>query len=146
MSHDPDSPLDSTPSGSQSSNPYAAPHAKPHWTAPAGFPGKPHRGGLVLGMAIGGLVLSMISSCCCGVLGLPFLLVGAVLGGISGYLGTVDLQAIRNGTMDPSGQGLTVAGMAVGWVALGISVFLFLLMIVFFALGIGMAIFEGMNP
>jgi len=57
---------------------------------------KPHRGGLVLTFGILGFV-------CCGFLGIA-----------AWIMGSADLKEIRAGRMDPSGQGLTQAGMILG--------------------------------
>ena len=76
-------------------NPYASP------TAPASRSYlKPHRGPLVLTLGLVGLV------CGCHVLGIP-----------AWILGAQDLREIREGRMDPAGEGLTQAGMIIGIIA-----------------------------
>lgn len=59
---------------------------------------RPHRGGLVLGLAIGGAV-------CCPIVSI-----------VAAILGFQDMREIREGRMDPSGQSLTQWGT---WIAIG---------------------------
>ena len=59
---------------------------------------EPHRGRLVVGLALAGCIV-------------PFLSVWPAV------LGTRDLRQIRNGKMDPSGDSLTRAGQAIAMVA-----------------------------
>jgi hypothetical protein len=100
-------------------NPYAAPsainvaHRAYH---------KPHRGGLVLTLGILGLV-------CCAPLGI-----------CAWVMGSSDLKEIRQGTMDPTGQPLTQAGMIIGIVA----TVLFALGIVFYGMMFAIAAAGGM--
>ncbi|HPM80224.1 MAG TPA: hypothetical protein PLF81_05965 [Candidatus Anammoximicrobium sp.] len=77
----------------QALNPYASPGAPPF--KPATF-SRPHRGGLILTFAILGVL-------CC----MPFCIAAWVMG-------ATDLKEIRAGRMDPSGQGMTQAGMIIG--------------------------------
>lgn len=58
---------------------------------------KPHRGGVILGLSIAGLV------CGCG-----------LLGAIAWIMATQDLREMKAGVMDPEGQGMTQAGLVVG--------------------------------
>jgi hypothetical protein len=83
------------PSGS--SNPYLSP------TSAGGAIGspyaRPHRGGLILGLGIVGVVI-------CGPLGIP-----------AWIMGSGDLKEMRAGRMDYSGYGITQAGMILGIIA-----------------------------
>ena len=65
---------------------------------------KPHRGGLILTLAILGLL-------CCMPLGI-----------VAWILGAIDLGEIKRGQMDPEGQTLTQVGMILGIVATVIGV------------------------
>ena len=60
---------------------------------------KPHRGGLVLALGI----MSWMVTC-------------PVLSVIAWWMGMTDLREIREGRMDPSGGGLTQAGMVLGMI------------------------------
>jgi len=75
-------------------NPYASPGAP--MVKPQAY-SKPHRGGLILALGIIGIFL------CC----VPVSIVAWVMG-------ATDLKQIRAGRMDPSGQGMTQAGMIIG--------------------------------
>ena len=78
----------------EASNPYVSPgDSAAHYRSP-------HRGGVILTLGILGLVT------CCGFLGIPAWIMGAA-----------DLKEIRAGRMDPSGHGLTQAGMILGIIA-----------------------------
>ncbi|MCS7014857.1 MAG: hypothetical protein NZM42_01905 [Gemmatales bacterium] len=66
------------------------------WPVRLAPPVEPHRGGLILTLAILGLLI-------CGPLALAAWL-----------MAVSDLQKIRHGTMDKSGYGLTQAGLVVG--------------------------------
>ena len=74
-------------------NPYASPGAPPIKLQAYS---KPHRGGLILTFSILGVL-------CC----MPFCIAAWVMG-------STDLKEIRAGRMDPSGQGMTQAGMIIG--------------------------------
>jgi len=89
---EPDNPFADLPEPSPS--PYQSPSG-PVGVAPTRYY-KPHRGGLVLTFGILGFV-------CCGFLGIA-----------AWIMGSADLKEIRAGRMDPSGQGLTQAGMILG--------------------------------
>jgi phage FluMu protein Com len=88
-------------------NPFAdKPDVAPNpYATPGGFNvtprshSKAHRGGTVLALGIAGLV-------CCQPLGIA-----------AWVMGNSDLKEIRRGVMDPSGQGLTQAGMIIGIIA-----------------------------
>jgi hypothetical protein len=74
-------------------------------------PTAPHRGGSVLGMGIGAIV----GSCLCVFLG-----IGLGIGAIN--MANNDLREMREGRMDPSGQGQTQAGRICGIIAIILSV------------------------
>ena len=84
---------------------------------------KPHRGTLILVMGILGLVVCII----CGI--------------IAWVTGNSDLREMQEGTMDPSGEGLTKAGKICGMIAVILNlVFLGIwLLIMLFAIGAGAA-------
>jgi hypothetical protein len=92
-------------------NPYASPRqtAAPHvelhdqWSTP-------HRGGLILGLGISGVVLGVLGLMCCALLPV----IGLGLSIPAWVMGRRDLQAIVAGTMDPTGQGPTRSGMILG--------------------------------
>jgi hypothetical protein len=90
----------------------ASPASGSHWasdsvrTSTVGFHGvgnnthlRPHRGGLILALGILGLM-----SC-------------QLLGIIAWLMGSDDLREIRAGRMDPSGEGLTQAGVVLGMIS-----------------------------
>lgn len=96
-------------------NPYAD---EPRYPAPAPSPydrpwemptyrrdGEPHRGGLILTLGILSIVLSIIYI---------FAFVGLGLGIFAWVLGSRDLAKMRQGVMDPQGQGTTQAGWICG--------------------------------
>ena len=76
-------------------NPYASPNV----FAPGYYGGRPfreaHRGGAILTMSIVGLVLCM-----------PIAIAAFVMA-------IIDLNKMQRGTMDPSGKGLTIAGLVI---------------------------------
>lgn len=90
----------------------------PFREAPAGAeadPGgcRPHRGGVILALGVLSLVL-------CPLIGfIPLLMAGA------------DLRAMRDGTMDRSGHGITQAGYILGAVAAVMSAFTVVIMCLF---------------
>jgi hypothetical protein len=64
------------------------------------------------------LVLGILGLTLCGLIGIP-----------AAFMGMSDLREMNAGRMDPSGKGLTIAGMIMGWIcvalfALGILIFL----------------------
>lgn len=77
-------------------NPYAPPGTSP-FQPPQSYL-RPHRGGLILTFGLLGVL-------CC----MPFAIVAWVMG-------AADLKEIRAGRMDPSGQGMTQAGMIIGMI------------------------------
>lgn len=83
------------------SNPFSdaahTPGASPYQTPGYGRMGmEPHRGGLILTMGILGIF-------CCGIMAIVAII-----------LGQSDLKKMKQGQMDPSGQGLTNAGFILG--------------------------------
>lgn len=80
---------------------------------------RPHHGAIVLVLGILGLV-------CCAPAGL-----------VAWVLGYQDLKAMRAGTMDPSGDGTTRAGMILGMIVTlwYVAVALFVLIVMAFGLG-----------
>jgi len=89
----------------------ASSHAAPTAANPTIRPRhhQPHRGGMILAFGVLGIA-------CCGIL--------APIAWVTGY---VDLKQIREGQMDPSGRGLTQAGMVLG--IIGTSLFVLTLII-----------------
>ena len=82
---------------------------------------EPHRGGLILGLGLAGLLVTC-----------PLLTV------LAWIMGNHDLRKMREGRMDPSGMGLTEAGRIIGmiltllWIAV-LSVILLVLLVVLVA-------------
>jgi hypothetical protein len=95
-------------------NPFApAPFYTTHVAVPPGVRAEPtqgrptylapHRGGLILALGI----LSFLTT---------FLMVCPVLSFLAWTMGTRDLREMREGRMDPSGMGMTQAGMVLGMI------------------------------
>ena len=84
---------------------------------------RPHRGATVLVLGILGIVVCFI------------------LGIIAWIMGNTDLSAMRAGTMDPSGEGLTQAGRICGIISVALGVLGFCLGIVWiiFVIALGAA-------
>lgn len=124
----------SHPAGPPKENPYASPRE----TAAPGVEihdrwSTPHRGGLILGLGISGVVLSVVGLMCCALLPL----IGLGLSIPAWVMGRRDLQAIAAGTMDPTGHGNTRIGMVLGIVGTvlgGLSV-LFTVVVIGFYVG-----------
>lgn len=68
---------------------------------------------------------------------LSLVICGPILGPIAWVMGSTDLRQMREGRMDPSGEGLTRAGMVCGIVATAFSILMILVWIAFFALAAG---------
>jgi hypothetical protein len=84
-------------------------------------PVRPHRGGVILVLGI----ISVVCSC-------------FILGVIAWALGSADLREMNEGRMDPSGRGLTQAGMICGIISVVLSIlYFFLWMLWFVAAGPG---------
>ena len=64
---------------------------------------------MILGMGIGGFIAIV---CCFGVL----------LNIVAVIMGHQDLAAMKDGRMDPDGHGLTLAGVIIAWIGIGINV------------------------
>lgn len=81
----------------QSQSPFSSPNPyQPPGYAGGVFQGAPHRGGLIL-------TFGLLGFFCC------------IFFGIAAWImGNEDLNAMRAGRMDPSGEGLTRAGMILG--------------------------------
>jgi len=69
---------------------------------------EPHRGGLILGLGIGGLVLSLM---CCFTVPIPIALFIALPAWV---LGSKDMRKLNAGEMDPTGKGMTQGGLICG--------------------------------
>jgi hypothetical protein len=78
-------------------------------------PLRPHRGGVILALGI----LSLVCSC-------------FILGVIAWALGSSDLREMKAGRMDPTGRGLTQAGMICGIISVVLSIFYFLFSVIWF--------------
>ena len=74
---------------------------------------QPHRGTMVL-------ILGILSLVCCG-----------LLGPVAWIMGNGDLKAMKEGRMDPAGQGTTQAGMVCGI----IGTILVVIVIIMYAIG-----------
>lgn len=105
--------------------PGGAPQPTPAPGAP-GQPGAPQPGGKTSGLAIGALVVGIVSVCLAWI---PFL--GFVVAAVAVILGAIGLKNINR---DPQvgGQGLAVAGLVIG----GLMALWGLLYIILFLLGI----------
>jgi predicted Zn finger-like uncharacterized protein len=88
----------------------------------------PHRSGAVLTLGILGLVFSFLSCLC---------VVGLILSVIAIGMGGSDLAKMRQGIMDPSGEGSTQAGRVCGIIGLIISSLVTLLFLVVFLMALG---------
>ena len=80
-----------------------------------------HRGGLVLGLGIGGLVLSI--ACC----PLP---IGIFIALPAWVMGSKDMKKINAGKMNPTGRGLTKGGLICGIIGTILSLIELLLIVV----------------
>jgi hypothetical protein len=100
----------------------------------------PHRGGLILGLGISGVVFSLTGFFCCALL--PVVSLGLSLP--AWIMGRRDLQAIEARTMDPTGHGSTRAGMILGIIGTILGGLATLAVIAMFALYLGMFLY-GLN-
>ena len=80
---------------------------------------RPHRGTLIL-------VLGIIGIVCCVVCGI-----------VAWVMGNSDLQAMRNGEMDRSGEGLTNAGRICGMISVGLAILGIIVQVVLMIMGAG---------
>lgn len=122
----PDTAAESSPFGAGSAsgaNPFADesaaaqttsanPYASSTVAARRAFPGRPHRGGLILTFGI----LSWVGCV------FPCMLVHLGFGIAAWMMGRADLQAIRAGQMDPAGESTTQAGMILGIISVVLTV------------------------
>jgi hypothetical protein len=97
-------PLRAEPGAAPPTGGEFSPHPEPPRPAPAPagsgrmpFPMQPHRGVAILIL---------------GILSIVFLCPGLIFGIIAWVMGNNDLRAMREGRMDPSGEGMTAAGRA----------------------------------
>jgi predicted Zn finger-like uncharacterized protein len=74
---------------------------------------RPHRGMLVMGLGIGGIVFQL----CC-----PLPVVGWVCAVLAIIFGGADLKAMNRGEMDTAGRGQTNIGRILGFVGVGLLV------------------------
>jgi hypothetical protein len=86
---------------------------------------QPHRGGLMLGLGIGAIVLNFI----CGI--------GWILGIIVWIMANGDLKAMAAGYMDRTGEGQTKAGKICGIVSIVLTIVGIFLYIIFFVIVVG---------
>ena len=113
-------PALSKPVWTTHANPFAddaSPNASPYRSPTAANPTirqrhhQPHRGGLIL-------ILGVLGIACCG-----------LVAPVACVLGYIDLKQIREGHMDPSGKGLTQAGMVLGIIGTALMVLPILLLV-----------------
>jgi len=108
-------------SGSEDpSNPFAEqavnPYSSPMETGGSGLP--PHRGGTIFTMGLMALICSVPNCLCCY---LMFMMIPALCLAIPAWvMGRADLLAMRQGGMDPSGEGQTRGGIVMAIIALAI--------------------------
>jgi hypothetical protein len=91
----------------------------PPWEQPGCFRMDcvPHRGEILTGMAILGLIVSQLSMC------LPLLLaIGMPLNTITWYLARLDLAKMSKGLMDPGGQKVTTDAQCTAVFAIAIGI------------------------
>jgi hypothetical protein len=88
-------------------------------TTPVGHYLRPHRGGLILGLGIAGLVSQMMSCLICPPVGM---LIGLSLGVPAWAMGQADYAAMRAGVMDREGESNTQAGRICGIIATALAV------------------------
>jgi predicted RNA-binding Zn-ribbon protein involved in translation (DUF1610 family) len=93
---------------------------------------QPHRGGIILALGLGGLVVSLP----CALICFPFGLVCIPLGIAAWLMANYDLRAIAAGQMDPAGEGLTRAGKIVGIITCCLGVLVIGLFMAFFIVGV----------
>lgn len=97
-------PIDLAPSAAGSVNPYASPAAAGYTLPAGGLYREPARGGTILTLSIVGMLFCI------------FLSIAAVV------MGFTDLGEMKRGVRDPSGRGLTIAGVVIGCISLGLVV------------------------
>ena len=82
---------------------------------------RPHRGAIIL------------------VLGILSFLVCFILGIVAWVMANSDLKAMRMGTMDPSGEGLTKAGKIIAIISIVLNIISIIIMLAVFVFGVGLA-------
>jgi hypothetical protein len=105
---------------------------------------KPHRGGLILGLGIGGLAGYLVS-CASGVLFPPCSLIGflTLIASIFAWvMANKDIAEMQAGTMDPTGMSNTKAGKICG--IINVALICLGIIITVVALIAGAAIFGGL--
>jgi hypothetical protein len=100
-------PNSPNPFADQPQHPNQNPYSSSNYVGGGNRNFEPHRGGLVLTLGILGL-------CCCFILGI-----------VAWVMAAEDLKKMRDGRMDPSGQGMTTAGMVIGIVSIVLQVLSF---------------------
>lgn len=95
---------------SGSYNPYSSP---PQSGSSSRF-AIPHRGGLVLGMGIAAIIITLT---------MPFMGIQLIFGIIAWVLGHIDLKKMDAGEMDPSGRDGTLTGKILGIISVVITIF-----------------------
>ena len=113
----PDNPFGDKPGGDKpggekpfSDNPYQSPagateNMRPHYDYR-----QPHRGGLILGLAMGGMCVLLFSFLCC----LPLTAFSCAMGLAAWFMGRADVKKIDRGEMDSRGRDLSQIGAIIG--------------------------------
>jgi len=123
--------------GDHSDQPPPNPYASPQEVGPSPVPVqnrpylRPHRGPVILVLGILGLFTGLAGMVCC----VLFALGSLGLSLPAWIMARHDLQAIDAGVMDPTGRGITLAGMIlaiIGTVIVGLAVVLMVAGFVFF--------------
>src|SRR5688572_12260855 len=112
----------SNPFGDQAAppNPYMAPAYQPFGKPQAGYY-RPHRGGVIIALGIIGLAMTTIGMAVMSAVCLPVPFFALAVSIPAWVLGHKDLNSIQAGEIDPSGKGLTMAGMIMGIVSTAIA-------------------------
>ncbi|MEM7305925.1 MAG: hypothetical protein AAF682_04610 [Planctomycetota bacterium] len=97
----------------------------------------PHRGGAVLALGAGGLVLHAFGLACCPI----FSAISIPLGAAAWVMANQDLAAMQRGDMDPSGEPQISAGKVMGIIAIGIGVVGLFLLFALTAVSFGFSVF-----
>jgi hypothetical protein len=107
------------------------------------YDGEPHRGPMVLVFGIISVVFSVFS--CCGAPGMLAGVVALGLGIPAWVIGRRDLRRIREGQMDPAGEGQTQAGMICGIVGTCIAGTLMLIAVVIIVVYVVVMVAAGVS-
>ena len=113
-------------------NPYVAPAYQPFGTPQAGYY-RPHRGGVIIALGIIALVMVTLGTALMAAACIPVPFFALAVSIPAWIMGHKDLKAIQLGELDPTGKGLTLAGMIMGIVSTAIAG-VFTLIIAFFAI------------